>query len=74
MVFASLELIKMPDCGSAVLGVHLFGDHVVPVLVLRAGAHSGTDLDRRRGRLGTLHLAGRLVGLIIHLHTRHPLT
>ncbi len=64
---ASLELIKLPDRSAAVLGVHLFGDHVVPLLVFRAGAHPGSDLDLCRGGLGALHFAGRLVSFIIDL-------
>lgn len=50
----------------AVLGVHLFGDHVVPILVLRARFGSRPDLYRSDSRVRALHVAYRLVSLHAH--------
>jgi hypothetical protein len=49
------------DSGSAVLGVYLFGYHVIPLLLLGVGTCAGPDLNCRSSRVRALHVADCLV-------------
>jgi len=60
-VLNNQKLTYSADCILAVLGIHLFGDYVVPMVVLDPWARTRDHLHDRRCRIRVVHFIGRLV-------------
>ena len=61
LLWVQAELTYWLDRSIAVLRVHLFGYHVIPILVLRARPRTWTHLDYCSGCIRAIHFISRLV-------------
>jgi hypothetical protein len=68
------ELIHVIDRRIAILRVHLFGYHVIPILVLRARPRTRTHLDDCSGCIRAIYFISRLVSSFYTARLHQQLT
>ena len=67
VMMEALADLVLTDCRPALLRVHLFGDHVLSVLLLRPRTCAWPHLDRRSSRICPVYISGHLVSVATHV-------
>lgn len=61
MFVVKISIDQFIDCGTFVLRVHLFGHHVVSMVIFHPWPRARVDLDRDHRCVGPLHVPDHLV-------------